>query len=520
MSAQTDLRKADTEGPESTPGGRQADSAKSNPVPTQKSNEPPKTLFFDPYAIVDQLGYKDKPTPVTYGTLRAIVAKTPIIQAILKTRIDQLASFTKVQHDRYSMGFRIKVRDTEKEPTKAERQWIKQMENLIVRTGVTDNPRGRDNFNKFLRKLAWDSLVYDQMAFEIVPNMKGEPAEWYAVDASTIRLADTATTYMDEDLTDTVRYVQIYDGMVISEYTQEEMAFGIRNPRTDLLLNGYGIAELEMLIPAITAYLYAYQYNQKFFTQGSAAKGIINFKGTMNQAQLESFRRHWYNMISHTENAWRTPVVNSEDLQYVNLQQSSRDMEFNAWMDFLIKSVCSIYSIDPIEVNFKYGNVGQKGALAESSNKEKITESKERGLRPLLDFFADIFNTNILWPINENFEFAFVGLDAKTSDEVVELNTKRVKTYRTVDELRAEDDLPPLPDGKGEVILDPTWLQYAQMQQAGSEEQQEGAMGEGEPEENSESKEPEQKNNTNFEALLAELDGESTNKSVTYLIDI
>ena len=77
--------------------------------------------------------------------------------------------------------------------------------------------------------------------------------------------------------------------------------------------------------------------------------------------------------------------------------------------------------------------------------------------------------------MNEDFEFNFVGLDAKTQDDVAELNSKLVKTTRTVDELRAEDDLEPLPDGKGEIILDPTWLQNAQSIDA----QGEGGEGEG-----------------------------------------
>ncbi|MFO7970338.1 MAG: hypothetical protein R6U40_01155, partial [Desulfobacterales bacterium] len=154
------------------------------------------------------------------------------------------------------------------------------METLITRTGVTKHPRGRDNFETFLRKITWDSLVYDQMAFEVVENKKGEPCEWYAVDAGTMRLADTASTYLDESLEDAVRFVQIYDGQVIAEFTQNELCFGVRNPRTDIRLFGYGVSELEMLIPTVTSLLWGFEYNQRFFSQGSTPKGVINFKGT------------------------------------------------------------------------------------------------------------------------------------------------------------------------------------------------------------------------------------------------
>lgn len=500
------FRKADSEGPEATPGGTQADSAGSNPVPTMKADADPKTMMWDPFAIIEQLGYKDRPSAITNGTLKAICWKVPTIHTVIMTRVRQVAAFSTPTTDRYQLGFRIKTRDTEKEPTKAERLWCRQMEALIMRTGVTNNPRARNTFEAFLIKLAWDSLVYDQMCFEIVPNRKNEPAEWYAVDAATIRLADSASTYLDEDLDKAVRYVQIYDGMIITEYNQEELCFGVRNPRTDIRLFGYGTSELEMLIPTVTSLLYSCEYNQKFFSQGSAAKGIINFKGTVPEKQLQAFKNLWYQQIASVQNAWRTPIVNSDDLQYINLQQSSRDMEFSAWMDFLLKVSCAMYAMDPSEINFKYGNTGQKGGLQEANNREKITESKERGLRPLLRFISNEINTHIIWPTNENFEFAFMGLDAETKDDVAALNQKRGKTMMTVDELRAEDDKPPLPDGKGEVILDPTWLQHAQMKEGVMEGGAEMGEGDGEDADGDDDGDESDSKKKNFQAMLDDMD--------------
>ena len=477
------------------PGGDAQDNAKNAPVPDEAATEDPKAMFWDPFAIVEQLGYKEKHSQVAYGTLKAMVWKTPVIQAIVQTRINQVASFAQLQPDRYNLGYQIRLRDSEKQPTRAAKDWAKQMAILIQRTGVTDNPRGRDGFEKFLRKLTWDSLVYDQMCFEVVPNKQGQPAEWYAVDGSTIRLADSQKLFYDEDDTEAVRYVQIYDGQIIAEYTQEEMCFSIRNPRTDIRNYGYGTSELEMLVNTVTSMLWSWEYNQKFFSHGSSQKGILNFKGAIPEKQLKAFRRHWYQMIAGVENAWRTPIVNADELQWVNLQSNNKDMEFSAWMDFLIKVACSMYQMDPLEVNFKYGNAGQKSGLQEASNKEKITESKERGLRPLLRNIEQAINHYIIWPLNEDFQFQFVGLDAQTRDDVAKLNTQRAKTTWMIDELRAEEDLPPLPDELGKVILDPTWLQYKQMVDGADQEGGPGDGGFGNGDEEDE---------VDFEALLAE----------------
>lgn len=493
------------EGPSRTPGGNQEDNAINALIPQEPTSGEPKSLFWDPFAIVEQLGYKERTSSISYGTLRAIVWKMPIVQAIIQTRVSQIAAFSTPQHDRYQIGYRVKLRDSQQEPTKQDKLWMEQAESMIMRTGVTNNPRGRDSFETFLKKIAWDSLVFDQMCFEVVPSREGIPSEWYAVDASTMRIADSASTFIDEDDDKAVRYVQVYDGMIIAEYNQEEMCFGVRNPRTNIKSFGYGESELEMLITCITALLWAWEYNKRFFSQGTAPKGLLNFKGAIPEKQLKSFRRHWYQMLAGVENAWRTPITNADDLQWINMQNNNRDMEYNAWMDFLIKVACSMFAMDPVEVNFKYGNAGQKSGLQEASNKEKIIESKERGLRPLLRFISQQINQNIIWPINESFEFAFVGLDARTQDDVANLNQKRGATMMMVDELRAEDDLPPLKDGLGEVILNPTWLQFAQAKQMAEEGgEAPGGFGEVEGQPAEEDQEAQTFGDVDFEALMRE----------------
>jgi hypothetical protein len=184
-------------------------------------------------------------------------------------------------------------------------------------------------------------------------------------------------------------------------------------------------------------------------------------------------------------------------------------MEFSAWMDFQIKLCCSLYLMDPIELNFSYGNVGQKSALGNDHNKEKITESKERGLRPLLRTISNCINQSIIWPINESFEFAFVGLDAVTRVEMIDINSKRVKTIMTVDELRAEDDLEPLPDGKGQVILDSTWLQHAQMMEGGGQGGGQGAEG-GKPDaQAAPEEEPTEDDSMDYQKILAQYESDN-----------
>lgn len=485
------------EGQDRTPGGKAEDTPEAGPVPTEPSGSEPKSVFWDPYAVLQQIGFKEKFTQISYGTIRSALYRMPIFRVIIQLRQGQVASFAQPQADRYQIGFRVKIRDRKRSPTKVERVWCQQAESMLMRTGVTENPRGRDDFGSFLKKLIFDTMAYDQMTFEVVPDRLGRPCEWYHTDATTMRLADSSKLTIHAEDPDQVSYVQVYDGQVINEYTAQELCFGVRNPRTDLRGAGYGESELEMVLRVVTALIYGWDYNQNAFSQGSIQKGMLNFKGAIPAKQMQSLRRHWYMMLSGVQNAWKTPIVNSDDVQWINMMNTNRDMEYNAWIDFLIKIGCSIYSTDPSEINFQYGNSGQKSSLGGESNREKIIESKERGLRPLLTFTASKLNRHIIWPINEDFEFEFVGLDAATRENVASLNQTRVKSTHTVNELRAEEDLPPLEHG--DVILDPTYVQYVAQQTQPDPGEMPGAGGEP-----GDGKGDEEEDDVDFEQLLAE----------------
>lgn len=453
-----------------------------------------QALEWDPFSVIDALGYKERPSNMTYATLQAMVFKMPVLQTVIKTRIDQVGAFAVPQEDKFQTGFRVQQRDHKASPSKASEKKSQEIQNWLLSTGTTDQPTGRDNFRTFLKKLTRDSLTYDAACAEIRYNNFGKPYDFYAVDAATIRLADTSKLH-HLNKPDETRYVQVYQNLVNAEYTADKMIFGVRNPVTTIGNQGYGVAETEMLISTVTSLLWSWEYNQKQFSQGTSAKGIINFKGTVPDKMLSGFRRHWYSMVAGVENAFRTPILAmGEDLQYVDLQKSNTDMEFNAWFDFLIKIVCSIFGMDPMEINFKYGDTGSSN-MFESSNSQKLGASKDKGLRPLLEFLADLMNLHLIHKIDEDFEIKFVGLDAQSPSDLADLNAKQVSNWKMVDELRAEEDLPPMPDGLGQVILNSVWIQNKAQEQApepeegdenpfGDDEDEDGDFGGGDEDEN------------------------------------
>jgi hypothetical protein len=440
-----------------TPGGAQQERASSKDAPKGMADREPKSMFDDPYDVFTAMGYKDRPSSVTYDTLRDLLYRVPVVSGIIQVRTEQVAAFGHVVPDRYGMGFRVRLRDKDEKPTQASKDLCRQCEQFLLRTGLTNSPQNRDSFETYLRKITRDSLTFDQDCTEIVPANDGRPAEFYAIDAGNIRIAQNVKQFLSDDVSDETAYVEVYQEAVRAEYTSKELIFGVRNPSTDIRLCGYGVSEMELLLTTVTQLLNAWNYNANFFTNGTQARGVLNIREeNISAQQLNQFEKRWNAMLRGTENSWRVPVMNAKDgVEWINMQGAS-DVQFQQWMDLLIKLICSQYKIAPEELNLRYGNINQTSAMSESSNKDKITDSKERGLRPLLRHFSGNLNKHLIWPFSEAVELEFCGLDAMGPEEKSDFNNKRVRSYMTVNEIRAEDDMPALVGGN--VILDASYM--------------------------------------------------------------
>lgn len=444
-----------------------------------------KAYYENPLRMAEASNYKDKPSSLSYNILYQMSVKNSVVSAVLNTRVNQVSTFTKpARFSTEGVGYQIRLRDPKAIPTEEQSDVMLALELFLENCGFNDNSE-RDDFDTFIRKIVRDSLTYDQACFEIVPDRRGKPAEILAVDASTIRSASENFTpekgwfkMDDPKKNEQVKWVQVIDGSVVSWFTSNELAFGVRNPRTNINLQPYGFSELEMLIQQITSHLYAEEYNAKYFSQGGTTKGIINIKsdpnGIGNKEQLDSFKRQWRAQVNGMSGAWKTPVLQvPQGIEYISVNQSNRDMEYTQWVNYLINIVCAVYQIDPAEVNFaNNGGATGQSSVFESSQEAKLKNSKDKGLKPLLRFIETIINKWVISKFSQEYVFVFTGLDDHTESEKAELESKQVKVWKTINEIRKDHGEEPI-DG-GDVILDASWLNYLQQQQMAQQQQDMG----------------------------------------------
>jgi len=549
-----------------------------------------KSVSKDQSYYIGSQGYQEKPHRLTYEHLRQMAYKDSVISAIIQTRQNQIANFSRCVHTKFEKGFRIVLKDekmalekvmdmvregmsddeimkiivkkietsddtidnvikaskAKKEEVlrkamedaetldetqaedegdipddkeaeqdkkdlefwrirrrakylldKATRPRRKALEEFLLNCGKPkDRPfeSRRWNFNSLNRAIVRDSLQFDQFGVEVVPDQKGEPHHFVPVDGATIRYSSpelgkyksfpTQSNYdilypeaelqaleekdaleLDPKLLEAEKYkfVQVVRGKIERAFTEEELKVGMRNPTTDIYNNGYSISELELVVALVTSHLNTEYYNAAYFSQGFSAKGILHIKAPMNRRKLETIRQQWFHMLKGSRNSFQTPIfAGMDEVNWIPLTQNHSDIEFQGWLQYLIKMICGIYQIDPQEIGIGMKEEGGKGSgLSGDNTQEKIDLSKDKGLYPLLNFIENFYNVNIIDKLDDDFKMEFVGLKDESPKEALDRQKKESEFKKTLNEIREEDDLPPLP-GMDTFVLSPVYQQWYQ----------------------------------------------------------
>lgn len=407
-----------------------------------------KAVFFNPDEASDTgRGYKD---PNFYGSMPFEVLRRMgdifVVRAVVNTRVEQVQNFLHFSTDEQKEGYTIRRKRNPFEKVSAERSREDQIKINYIRKfleegGFHDKWESFDTFQDFGRKVVFDSLTLDQLAFEIVRDRSWNLARYRAVDASLVRFLDSIDPKFHEEFEQyrfkgyLPKYCMCWQGQIMQHpVTHEsvifypwELGIGIRNKSTNIYKNGYGTSELETLSSVMTWILWGFEYNGLYFSKGSNPKGIINVKNpNISQASLSEFRQAWQQTMVGVQNSHRTPIINGLDLQWVDLSKNTnRDMEFSEWVKFLLVMTCAVYRIDPSELGFQFKD--QTNIFGQAGQKERLQHSKDKGLKPILVFLQEVINYYLVSELDEDFEFVFTGVDAEDEGRQVEIDAKKIQ---------------------------------------------------------------------------------------------
>lgn len=429
-------------------------------------------------------------TPIANKILRDIPRKNPVIAAVIRRRQNQVASFGRLPNFDGDLGFKIRLRDTEREPTPQEKLKIRELENLMLQGGlVREHPETGQkaawnaefseramSFQKFLRTLVWDSLILDAAAFniEVGTNEKKWPVVWFSpVDSALIKR--TVPKNFGKDSLDSksgitslapykpvIRptlkspaYVMLdpYGVEVIREYGWDELGLLIRNPRSDTFVLGYGYSELEMLVDIIVGTLYGIKYNTEFFDSNHIPPGILLLQGRYSDEVIEAFRRQLRMMVGGSGQFWSLPVLASEATggspgQYLKMRDDpGQGMYWREWLLFCTTVTCALYQMDSTEINFVNFGTSQN-SLASSTPLGKLEFAQESGLTPLLSQIESFLDETLIRKFGDGeFRFTFTGISQKdVAQENLGRSSRMQLGLTTPNMERARMDLLPIYD--------------------------------------------------------------------------
>jgi hypothetical protein len=449
------------------------------------------------YDMYSARGVKENFPPIPHPILREVERKNPIVSSIVNTRCKQMRPFSLPSRDEDTPGFTISLKDMEKKPTKLEKDEMRDIEQWFFNTGRTDYRDWQDREDMLLDvmiKYARDALTIDQIAIELRRDRSGKIVDFWILDGATIRrvmfggyrgskgdvdpranmviddkthraILEAKLAMVPNDMTE-VSHVQMLDKRIVAAYTREDIIFEALQKRSDIRFYGYGYSPIEQALSACTAFLHGLQYNAEAFNSGTLPKIALTFKeGNFSPEQMIALQDQWIANFRGAAGAWRIPMLNA-DTNVIDLYKSSRDMEYIKYLEFTGAIICAIMGIDSAEMGLRFQQA--QNVLNENQGaRQKF--SKDRGLNDILGAFSTTMNKIMrLLGWSDKYVFRFTGIEPEDKSQTSKIRTEAVKRDKTVNEVRAEQDLKALEHG--DVILDPTYIQYVQQKEMAAQE--------------------------------------------------
>ena len=249
-------------------------------------------------------------------------------------------------------------------------------------------------------------------------------------------------------------WVQVIDGRPLQAFSSEEMLVQNFYPVTDIELQGYPLTPLDTAIAAVTTHINITNHNKLYFQYGRAARGMLVIKSQDVDAEVVQAVKQQFNAsINAVHNSWRMPVFGigpEDDLQWVPIDQGSRDMEFQYLSDSNARTIMAAFQMSPEELpGYQHLSRGTNNqALSESSNEWKLTAARDVGIRPLIAKLEDFLNDALMPLIDPDLakyvKLRLIGLDIEDEEKESVRLQQDMAVHMTYDEVLQKVEKKPL----------------------------------------------------------------------------
>jgi hypothetical protein len=447
------------------------------------------------YSMGNRPGIPSKPwsTP-SFGFLRLCARESVIDRALIDARITQVK---RVARPCWVPGKQIGYRVVHRRHADATFDMTDNIRDRCeLAMNMLENALDRvihPTIRNFLAICVEEELVIDRKAMVIFKDRRGRPEKFHLLDGSTIKprlqvlapyMLRTGETDIDRaaermsaklwekgfdvDLT-TAAWVQEINNRIVAAWTDDEMAVDVTNDTIELDKLFYGRSVLEKSLRLTGTFQNIWRYNEELF-RTNTPEGLIFLFGDYDPVGLESFKKQ---MLSEQSlgGLQRIPIVAAGptnegiDGKYVKLKDTPKDALFTELLMQTAALKCAEYRAHPSIINI--GTTGQANSIVFSVNEEAaIGLSQEEGFHGLLDSFSSWLTEALIKPFDSELVLVWEGLERDPLEKRVEIRSKELQ-YHTLNEVRAKEDLPPLPTelptNPGDMVLSSEYENAYQM---------------------------------------------------------
>lgn len=234
-----------------------------------------------------------------------------------------------------------------------------------------------------------------------------------------------------------------------------EVALGWFTPRDILHIPGMmlpgefaGCSPITYARESIGLALAAQKYGSKFFANGAVPGAVVEVPGTMSEDGLKRAREAWRVANTGVDNAHRVALL-TEGAKFSKVAMSPDEAQFLQTRQFQVPEIARIFGVPPHLISDATNSTSWGSGLAEQNIAFSMFS-----LRPWLERIEAGFTRLLYAETADRFRFVKFDLDEikrGAPKERMELYSLGLQNgIYSIDEVRAAEDLPPLPNGKGE----------------------------------------------------------------------
>ena len=407
--------------------------------------------------------YRMKVRLIPDEILKRIAIQDDLVASIVMARENHVSCFGRPRSDRFSTGYIIEPNAgvIDKMNPEAKAELDKRIKAVVRKLATCGEQDGWDNqdrltFSQWLKMSTRNAIVVGRIACEriwVTDSTTGEDKfhSFRVIDAGTIYRAapvDAAASTLRQQAKTLLEglsgkklipeghsrreskdfaWVQVVNGRPVQAFDNKECVVHNFYPVPDVELDGYPVTPIDTMISAVTTHINIVTHNKIYFQTGRAARGMLVIKSDdADENVMVRVKSQFNASINSVANAHRMPVFavgTGDDISWVPIDNSGRDMEFQYLTDMNARVILSAFQMSPEELpGWSYLSRGTNSqSLSESNNEYSLIAARDLGIRPLLAQFEDFINVEIFPLFDEALSklcrIKLVGLDAETAEK-------------------------------------------------------------------------------------------------------